>query len=229
MLPIRDTIRSYTFPIITWLLIGINILVFLFELSLTEPMLNQLIMTFGVVPARLHLDNPAALLSDPMALIPLFTHMFLHGGWFHIISNLWILYIFGDNVEDRMGSGLSSFTCCGLAAAFAQAFTAPDSQIHPSGPAAQSRGGGGYCHSFPKRGDHPDPTIFIPGIPRSRGLLPWFWFSCSFFQAFARKQRQPAEWPGGRTLEEFFGVLIYRLFTLPAPPIPPYPDEYWPW
>ena len=105
MLPIRDTIRSNSFPLINWLIIGGNTLAFLYEVSLSPGELNQLIFNLGMTPARLHLDQPTMLLTNPMVILTLFSHMFLHGGWFHFLSNMWTLFIFGDNVEDRMGSG----------------------------------------------------------------------------------------------------------------------------
>ena len=84
-------------PFITWLIIALNGLVFLYELRLPPAALEQLITTFGVVPIRLEW-------TDPSTWYSLVTSQFLHGGWFHFLSNMWILFIFGDNVEDRMGS-----------------------------------------------------------------------------------------------------------------------------
>src|SRR3990170_3691236 len=97
MIPIRDTIRSYNLPLITWGIIVINTLVFFFEISLSSDARQHLLFTYGMVPSQMSLANPASLTG-------LFTNMFLHGGWFHFLSNMWVLYIFGDNVEDRMGS-----------------------------------------------------------------------------------------------------------------------------
>jgi membrane associated rhomboid family serine protease len=98
MLPLRDTVRTRTFPIGNWALIAANVLVFVFETSLPPAALNRLFAGFALIPGQLRLDDPASWLT-------LFTSAFLHGGWFHLISNMWTLYIFGDNVEDRMGSG----------------------------------------------------------------------------------------------------------------------------
>jgi membrane associated rhomboid family serine protease len=117
MFPIRDTIRSYSFPIVNWLILIANTLVFLFELSLSPLGLERFIGVFGLVPARLNLLNP-------FSFLPFLTHMFLHGGWFHFLSNMWMLFIFGDNVEDRMGSlrYLIFYLLGGIAAGFLQAF-----------------------------------------------------------------------------------------------------------
>jgi membrane associated rhomboid family serine protease len=139
MLPIRDTIRSYTFPVITWLIIGINTVVFFFELNLPDAQLNRFIQIFALTPANLHLNAPWLLMNNPLPLITLVTHMFLHGGWFHFLSNMWILFIFGDNVEDRMGSGryLVFYTLGGIAAGIIQALISPYSEVPALGAAGR--------------------------------------------------------------------------------------------
>ncbi|MEJ2569949.1 MAG: rhomboid family intramembrane serine protease [Anaerolineales bacterium] len=96
MFPIRDTIRSRSFPIGTYTLIAVNVFVFLLSISLGSNVFNQIVGVLGLVPAEI---TPAR----PFGLLTLVSAMFLHGGWFHLISNMWILFIFGDNVEDRMG------------------------------------------------------------------------------------------------------------------------------
>ena len=96
MIPLRDNIPSRRFPIVNWLLIAANVLVFLFEISLGQGRLEQLIMSYGLVPARIAADPASNWLT-------IFTSTFLHGGWLHLISNMLALFIFGDNIEDRMG------------------------------------------------------------------------------------------------------------------------------
>ena len=98
MLPLKDTIPARSFPVVNWLLIAANVVLFLVELSL-GPDAEALIAALGVVPARL-LTSPT-----PDQLATLVTSMFLHGGWLHLLSNMLALYIFGDNVEDRLGHG----------------------------------------------------------------------------------------------------------------------------
>ena len=125
MLPLADTVRSRTFPFVNWLIILTNLLVFvLYELGRSPAELQRFVTEYGVVPARL-------LGGDPVALLTLLTNQFLHGGWLHLISNLWALYIFGDNVEDRMGSGryLIFYLVCGVAASLLQAFLTPLSTL----------------------------------------------------------------------------------------------------
>jgi membrane associated rhomboid family serine protease len=99
MIPIRDTIRAQRFPAVNTLLILLNVVVFLFEVSLGARALDRLIFTYGLVPGRFWATKGVA------EWLPIFTSMFLHGGWLHLIFNMLALYIFGDNVEDRLGHG----------------------------------------------------------------------------------------------------------------------------
>lgn len=129
MLPIRDTIPSRTYPIITVSLIVLNIIIFFYQLSLGTQV-DLFVTDFGLVPLRFfRLFEKGA--NPLMVFMPFFTSMFLHGGWFHIIGNMWYLWIFGDNVEDRMGHFrfLIFYIACGIAAGFAHAFTHPNSGI----------------------------------------------------------------------------------------------------
>src|SRR5262245_61068819 len=104
MIPIRDSVPSRHFPIVTVAIIAANVLVFLYELRLSPEQLEGLFTTFGVIPGR-H-DHPEWVRQIGLPLDtwwPFLTSMFLHAGWLHLIGNMWILWIFGDNVEDRMG------------------------------------------------------------------------------------------------------------------------------
>lgn len=104
MIPIKDTVPRRIFPYMTFLLIAANGLVFLFQLSLPEPSLEELIYLFGLVPARYTHPAWTAAVGLPLDVYwPFMTSMFLHGGWFHLIANMWSLYLFGDNVEERLG------------------------------------------------------------------------------------------------------------------------------
>lgn len=102
MFPIRDDTPRYCKPIATWSLIGINVFLFILILQLPEQMLKAVFFSFGVVPARLHLFASNSL-ENAFNLMTFVSCMFLHGGWLHIITNMWMLWIFGDNVEDQMG------------------------------------------------------------------------------------------------------------------------------
>ena len=117
MIPLRDSTPSATFPIVTVVIIIINFLIFFYELSLGEN-INLLFQAFGLVPIKLvYLVH-----NEPWNIVgivlPFFTSMFLHGGWMHVIGNMWFLWIFGDNVEDSMGRGrfVVFYLLCGVGA-----------------------------------------------------------------------------------------------------------------
>ncbi len=145
MFPLYDTARSRRFPLVNWTLVILNGLVFYHELTLSEAKLIRFIYDWGLIPAQLALDSLDS-------WIRLFVSMFLHGGWFHIISNLWILIIFGDNVEDRMGGTryLIFYLLSGIAAALLQAFLHPASAIPMVGASGAIAGVlGAYLLLFP--------------------------------------------------------------------------------
>ncbi|MBM3224004.1 MAG: rhomboid family intramembrane serine protease, partial [Candidatus Tectomicrobia bacterium] len=104
MIPLRDTIPSARFPVVTVGLIIANALVFLNELGMSERALDLVFRQWGVVPCAFTGICPRrpSMAGSPLYLT-LFSSLFLHGGWMHILGNMWSLWIFGDNVEDRLG------------------------------------------------------------------------------------------------------------------------------
>ena len=118
MIPLRDVIPSRTTPFVTIGLIVVNVLAFLYEMTLDERSLEAFILYFGLVPAA-------------FAWVAVLTSMFVHGGLLHVGGNMLFLWIFGDNVEDRMGHGrfIVFYLLCGAAAAFAQTAITPDSLV----------------------------------------------------------------------------------------------------
>ena len=125
MLPIGDDNRGRrSFPVVNLGLIALNVLVFLYELSLPSSALDQLIHRYGAVPAAIAQGVPAATNAPIPAWATIFTAMFIHAGWLHIGGNMLFLWIFGDNVEDAMGHVryLVFYLLGGLAAAIAQTF-----------------------------------------------------------------------------------------------------------
>jgi len=132
MFPVQDSVPSRTVPVVTRALILINALVFFFELALPQPTLEQLFYLFGMVPARFTHPDWAEWAGFPVdTWWPLLTHQFLHGGWLHIISNMWTLWIFGDNVEDRMGHGRFAvfYLVCGVVAGLTHMLSNPGSTV----------------------------------------------------------------------------------------------------
>ncbi len=118
MIPLRDVIPSRTRPGVTIGLIAFNLLVYLFQAAMSARTAESFLETFGVVPAQ-------------FSLVDVFTSMFVHAGFWHMAGNLLFLWIFGDNVEDRLGHGRFAvfYLACGFVAAFAQTALNPDSLI----------------------------------------------------------------------------------------------------
>jgi membrane associated rhomboid family serine protease len=125
VIPIRDTQRARRFPFVTVLLLLMNAGVWAHELTL-GPALEAFTREWGLVPARLLGGG-----SAPERLAPLVTSMFLHGGWLHVIGNMLYLWVFGDNVEDRLGHGrfLVFYGLCGVAAGLGQVASSPGSEL----------------------------------------------------------------------------------------------------
>jgi membrane associated rhomboid family serine protease len=167
MLPIRDTIPGRNPPVAVWLLILANSLVFLFELRMPAPILERFFFMFGIVPARYTHPDWALWGGLPVDdYWPFLTSMFLHGGWMHIIGNMWTLWIFGDNVEDRMGSVrfVVFYLLCGLAAGLVHWLTNPNSTMPTVGASGAIAGVmGAYFFLFPtSRVIVLVPVLFIP-------------------------------------------------------------------
>jgi membrane associated rhomboid family serine protease len=119
MIPLKDNVFRREFPVMTWIIILVNAAVFLFEISLPPDALNQVIQVFGLVPARyVELGLSPGSRFSVLRYLPLVTCMFLHGGWLHIIGNMWFLYLFGGSVEDRIGHSryLFFYLLCGIIA-----------------------------------------------------------------------------------------------------------------
>lgn len=150
MIPLRDTNPSRTIPFVNYTLIVLNVLAFFVELALGEH-LDEFIYHFGVVPVRLTTGLETAQVSL-FTILPLFTSMFLHGGWMHLIGNMLFLHIFGDNVEDKFGHlrYLVFYLIAGVAAAFTQVFISPYSEIPMVGASGAIAGVmGAYVFMFP--------------------------------------------------------------------------------
>jgi len=173
MIPLRDDQPSYSFPFVTLAIIVVNVLVFLFEFSMPARSLNLFIMRHGVVPDRLE-------------LIDLVTSMFLHGGWLHLIGNMWFLWIYGDNVEDELGHGkfVLFYLLCGIAAGLVHILVNPYSNVPTVGASGAIAGVmGAYVVKFPKARIVTLVPIFIflttMEIPAYVMLL--YWFAIQFF------------------------------------------------
>ncbi|MCE5308399.1 MAG: rhomboid family intramembrane serine protease [Acidobacteriales bacterium] len=173
MIPLRDSQPSYSTPYVTIALIVTNVLVFLYTVSLDPFSRNHFILEYGMIPARFQ-------------LIDLFTSIFLHGGWLHLIGNMWFLWIYGDNVEDVLGHGkyLLFYLLCGLAASLGQYMLNMDSRVPTVGASGAIAGVmGAYLVKFP----HARIVTLVPvfiffttfEIPAVLILV--YWFVIQFF------------------------------------------------
>ena len=102
MIPIRDTILSKNYPVANNTIIGINVVIYLFEMS-QGANLDRFVYIYGLVPARYSMPQISSYFTTGQQLLSWLSFMFLHGGFWHLLGNMWFLYIFGDNVEDRLG------------------------------------------------------------------------------------------------------------------------------
>lgn len=222
MIPLRDTIRSRSFPLVNLSIIALNVLVFIYEISLSPSGLDRLIATYGLVPDRLHLTRPLLLLNNPLPLITMFSHMFLHGGWLHIISNMWVLFIFGDNVEDRMGSGryFVFYIMSGLASGLTQSLIAPTSRVPAIGASGAIAGVlGAYFILYPAgRVLTLIPIFIIPWFVEIPAIVfLGFWFITQLFSGLLALNVPNAANMGGVAWWAhiggfMFGILAHRLF-----------------
>ena len=166
MIPLRDVIPSRTKPVITISLIVINVLIFLFQVSLSERGQEAFVYAFGLVPAY-------------FSFATVFTSMFVHGGFAHLIGNMLFLWIFGDNVEDRLGHGryLMFYFLCGFLAALSQLFLDPDSTVPMVGASGAIAGVmGAYLVLYPHSRVlmlFPFP-VFLFELPATIFLGMWF-------------------------------------------------------
>ena len=174
MIPLRDVIPSRTTPYITITIIALNALAWLFELSLPRDVLNNFLTLYGVVPAYF---------SAPT----LVTSMFLHGSWSHVLGNMWYLWIFGDNVEDRVGHGrfIVFYLLCGILAGLGQVAVAPGSTLPTIGASGAIAGVmGAYFVLYPhSRVLTLIPWIFLQIVELPATVLLGFWFVMQLFSA----------------------------------------------
>jgi membrane associated rhomboid family serine protease len=168
MIPLRDTQPSSTTPMVTIGIIVVNILVFLHQVSLGPYELNDFIARYAIVPDRLQYAD-------------IISAMFMHGGWMHLIGNMWFLWIYGDNVEDVLGHGkyLLFYLLCGIAAAMVHVMVGPESRVPTLGASGAIAGVmGAYLIKFP----HSRIITLVPvfvflttmEIPAVFMLLYWF-------------------------------------------------------
>ena len=173
MIPLRDTQPSYTFPFVTVAIIALNVLAFLYEFTMDPYEFNFFIAHHGVIPARLQ-------------WVDVLTSIFLHGGWLHLIGNMWFLWIYGDNVEDILGHAqyLVFYLLCGLAATMVHVVFNADSRVPTIGASGAIAGVmGAYVVKFPhsKITTLVPVVVFITTMEIPAYLILLYWFVIQFF------------------------------------------------
>jgi membrane associated rhomboid family serine protease len=232
MFPIKDTIHSRSFPAVNWLLIIANVAVFvLVEAPLGPRAFAGFVNAYGLVPAELAAGRVESVAD-------LFTSMFLHGGWLHLISNMWALFIFGDNVEDRMGSGryLVFYLLSGVAAALTQVVVSPDSRLPMVGASGAIAGVlAAYLVLYPRARVITLVFIFflITFVEIPAVIYLGIWFVSQLFGGLLALGETAAA--GGVAVWAHiggfvFGLVMVRLFAhRPRVYYRTYADEYRPW
>lgn len=191
MLPIRDHNPSGRFPLVTLILIVINILAFFVEIS--SPDIDAFIKSYAFIPRNFDLLD---LTSYQVVL----SSMFLHGGWIHLLSNMWFLWIFGDNVEARLGKivYLLFYLFCGIIAVIAQYLTMTTSIVPVLGASGAIAGVlGAYHVFFPRARIETLLTLgwYISTIEVPASLMLGYWFLTQFFSGVA----SVTTWTAGKT------------------------------
>ena len=172
MIPLRSSERIYSPTPVTAVIIGINVLIFIYQFALSPGALNELVMDFGIVPDRLN-------------LLSLFTSMFLHGGWSHLLGNMLFLWVFGRNLEDLIGSERFAgfYILSGVAAGIIHVLANSYSHVPTIGASgAIAAVMGAYLIKFPRT--HIDTLFWFIFIMRIKVPAPYFliyWFGIQFF------------------------------------------------
>jgi membrane associated rhomboid family serine protease len=176
MIPLRSSERTYSTAVVTLVLIALNAVVFLHEITLPDYQLNRFILQYGLVPDRLHFYQ-------------LFTSMFIHGGWMHILGNMWFLWVFGRGVEDSIGHTryLIFYLACGVASALANVLATPFSPVPTVGASGAIAGVmGAYLIKFPRARIVTLVLIifFFTTLDIPAAFLLLYWFAIQFFNGF---------------------------------------------
>jgi membrane associated rhomboid family serine protease len=222
MIPLKDMTPRQSFPVMTLILIGINVAVFIHQIALPGPAGDLFIKTYGLVPAKISLALAGHHYTLGQALLPLFTCMFLHGGFLHILGNMWFLWIFGANVEDRMGPlpYLIFYLLCGIGSGISEAAFSWGSHIPSIGASGAISGVlGAYIVLFPRSRILTLVPLFIIWflwkVPAS--VFIGLWFIVQFLSGVVSLQSMEnggvAWWAhvGGFLL----GMLLVRAFATP--------------
>jgi membrane associated rhomboid family serine protease len=218
MIPIRDDAPKSTTPFINYFLILLNVLVFLFELTLPPRPRTAFEVQFAFIPYRVDLWLAGAIPAGN-ALVPLFTSMFLHAGWLHLIFNMWVLAIFGDNVEDRLGHFpyLLFYLVTGLVASLTNLMFSLHSKIPSVGASGAIAGVmGAYFFLYPRARVLTWFGFFVFWLPA--WLVLGYWFVLQFLSGAATQITYAAQQTGGIAFWAHVGGFIAGLVLIKLVP-----------
>lgn len=227
MIPIRDDTPRFSTPYVTYFIIALNVVVFLGELSVgaqSHRALNGLIYQFGVVPRHFELAlGGSTQYSLPASTLTIFTSMFLHGGWLHIIGNMWFLWIFGDNIEDYLGHGayLVFYLVSGFVAATTHILLNPTSNLPTVGASGAIAGVmGAYFVLYPKARvlTLVPLIIFFTFWWLPAWLMLGYWFVIQFLMGAATSIAETSQNQGGVAVWAHVGGFIAGIVLIKLMP-----------
>jgi len=177
MIPLKDLNPRRHFPVVTLLLIVTNVLVFIYQVSLPPAAADAFVKTWALTPSHIKLALEGHRYTPLEAFLPLFTCMFLHGSWWHLIGNMWFFWIFGDNVEDQFGRPgyLVFYVLCGLGSGITQVIFSWGSKVQSLGASGAIAGVlGAYIVFFPRAQILTLLIFFLVRIPAVVFIGIWF-------------------------------------------------------
>jgi len=235
MIPLRDDQPTLSTPFINYFIIALNVLVYLFELSVgleSRQQLNALMFQFGVVPYHeIGLLTGTPVFSPGGAFVPILTSMFLHASWGHVIGNMWFLWIFGDNVEDYLGhfKYLVFYLLSGVAASFTHIVLNAGSRIPSVGASGAIAGVlGAYFILYPRaRVLTWFPPIFLFYLPA--WLMLGYWFLLQFLSGAATAIAETHQTTGGVAFWAHVGGFVAGILMIKLFPERPRRSRYATW
>jgi membrane associated rhomboid family serine protease len=232
MIPLRDDQPRFSTPYVTYFLIGLNLVAFLFEATLTPQNFKALLYQLGMVPANITgFLAGAGRMGLMAAFLPTLTSMFLHGSWMHVIGNMWFLWIFGDNIEDHLGhfKYLLFYLLCGLGAAFAQVILNPHSIVPTVGASGAIAGVlGAYFLLYPRAKVLIwFPILFLFYLPAWVTL--GYWFAMQFVSGAATSLASYSDTRGGVAFWAHVGGFVAGIILIKLIPERPRRYRYGTW
>ncbi len=213
MIPLRDTTQSKNYPVVNTAIIAVNVLVYLIELA-QGPALNKFIYIYGLVPIRYSAPQVSAYFTTGQQVFSFVSFMFLHGGFWHLFGNMWSLYIFGDNVEDRLGPAryLVFYITCGIVSGFSHLLINWHSHIPTIGASGAIAGVmGAYFILYPRSRILTLVPLFF--IPLFFEIPAFFFIGLWFVMQFLNAASTPAH-GGGIAWWAHIGGFLFGIFLI---------------